>query len=135
MVFRKNIIYVLQLFSDNGSIQKMISKPSFKIGYKNLFVDNYIGWATIYMLPRLVAYNSYMLLFQKKILNNVLILNIFGVKPSPLYSIYKSFNIFNISTFNTTKCHFGDSWFASNDINYILLIFSYTFINPEISNS
>ena len=58
--------------------------------FENLCNDNDIDWATIYMLPRLATYNTYMRSFQYKLLNNVLFLNkklhIFGIKSSPLCS-------------------------------------------------
>ena len=66
------------------------SKPSSNFYFENLFNDNDIDWATIYMLPRLATYNTYMRSFQYKLLNNVLFLNkklhIFGIKSSPLCS-------------------------------------------------
>ena len=56
----------------------------------NLYNDYNIEWAAIYMLPRLVPYNTYMHYFQYKILNNVLVLNkklhTFKIKPSTLRS-------------------------------------------------
>ena len=48
------------------------------------------------MLPRLIMYNTYMQSFQHNILNNVIFLNkklhTFGIKPSPLYSFYNSYD-------------------------------------------
>ena len=71
-------------------ISKDQNKPSSHIYFKNLFNDYNIDWTAIYMLPRLVTYNTYMRSFQYKILNNVLFLNkklhTFGIRPSPLCS-------------------------------------------------
>ena len=71
-------------------ISKFQNKPSSNFYFENLFNDNDIDWATIYMLPRLATYNTYMRSFQYKLLNNVLFLNkklhIFGIKSSPLCS-------------------------------------------------
>ena len=69
-------------------ILKVQNKPSSNNYFENLFNDYNIDWIAIYMLPRLVTYNTYMRSFQYKILNNVLFLNkklyIFLIKPSPL---------------------------------------------------
>ena len=66
------------------------NKPSSNFYFEILFHGNDIDWATIYMLPRLPIYNTYMRSFQYKLLNNVLFLNeklhIFGIKSSPLCS-------------------------------------------------
>ena len=71
-------------------ISKVQNKPSSNFYFENLFNDNGIDRATIYMLPRLATYNTYMRSFQYKLLNNVLFLNkkllIFGIKSSPLCS-------------------------------------------------
>ena len=71
-------------------VSKIENKLFCNIYLENLFNDNDIDWAAIYMLPRLVAYNTYMRSFQYKILNNVLFLNkklhIFGIRTSPLCS-------------------------------------------------
>ena len=56
-------------------ISKVQNKPSSNIYFENLFTDYNIDWTAIYMLPRLVTYNTYMQSFQYKILNNVLFLN------------------------------------------------------------
>ena len=53
------------------SISKAQNKPS-NFHFENLFDGNYIDWPTIYMLPRLATYNTYMRSFQYKPLNNVL---------------------------------------------------------------
>ena len=69
---------------------KVQNKPSSNIYCENLFNYHDIGWKAIYMLPRLVTYNTYVRSFQYKILNNILDLNkklhIFGIKSSPLCS-------------------------------------------------
>ena len=71
-------------------ISKVQNKPSSNFYFENLFDNNDIDWVTIYMLPRLTTYNTYMRSFQYKHLNNVLFLNkkphIFGIKSSPLCS-------------------------------------------------
>ena len=71
-------------------ILKVQNKPSSNIYFENLFNDYNIDWIAIYMLPRLVTYNTYMRSFQYKILNNVLFhnkkLHTFGIKLSPLCS-------------------------------------------------
>ena len=62
---------------------KLQSKPSSNFYFENLFNDNDIDWATIFMLPRLAIY---MQSFQYRLLNNALFLNeklhIFGIKSS-----------------------------------------------------
>ena len=72
-------------------ISKVQSKPSSNIYFENLLNDYNIDWTAIYMLPRLVKYNTYMRSFQYKILINVLFINkklhIFGIKPSPMCSL------------------------------------------------
>ena len=72
-------------------ISKVQSKPSSTIYFENLLNDYNIDWTAIYMLPRLVKYNTYMRSFQYKILINVLFINkklhIFGIKPSPMCSL------------------------------------------------
>ena len=69
---------------------KFENKPSSNFYFENLFNDNDIDWATIYMLPRLATYNAYMRSFQYKILKNVFFLHkklhILGIKSSPLCS-------------------------------------------------
>ena len=71
-------------------ISKVQNKPSSNIYSGNLFNDYNIDWTAIYMLPRLVTYNTYMRSFQCKILNNILFFNkklhTFGIKSSPLCS-------------------------------------------------
>ena len=42
------------------SISKFQNKPSFNFCFENLFNDNEIDWAAIYMLPHLATYNTYM---------------------------------------------------------------------------
>ena len=56
-------------------ISKFQNKPSSNFYFANLFNDNDIDWVTIYMLPRLATYNTYMWSFQFKLLNNILFLN------------------------------------------------------------
>ena len=77
-------------------ISKVQNKPSSNFYFKNLFDDNDIYWATIYMLPRLAKHNTYMRSFQYKLLNNVLFLSkklqIFGIKSSPLCSFCNLFD-------------------------------------------
>ena len=55
-----------------SSAQKM---PSSKIYFENLHNDYNIDWTETYILPRLVNYNTYVLSFQYRFLNNVLFLN------------------------------------------------------------
>ena len=59
------------------------NKPSANFYFENFFNDNDIDWATIYMLPRLAIYNTYLPSFQYKLLKNVLFRNkklyIFGI--------------------------------------------------------
>ena len=73
-------------------ISKFQNKPSSNFSFENRFNENDIDWATIYMLPRLATYNTYMWSFQYKLLNIVLFLNkklhIFGIKSSPLCSFF-----------------------------------------------
>ena len=68
-------------------ISKIENKPSSNIYFENLFNDFNMDCTTIYMLPCLVTYNTYMQSFPYKILNNVLYLNkklhTFGSKPYP----------------------------------------------------
>ena len=72
-------------------ISKVQNKASSNIYFKNLFNDYNIVWAAIYMLSRLVTYNTFMQYFQRKISNNVLFLNkklnTYGRKQSPLCSL------------------------------------------------
>ena len=60
------------------------------IYFENMFNDYNIDWTAIYMLPRLVTYNTYMRSFRYKIMNNLLFLNkkfhAFEIKPSLLCS-------------------------------------------------
>ena len=69
-------------------ISKVQNKPSSNFYFENVFDDNDINWAKIYLLPCLVAYNTYMRYFQYKLLNRVLFLNkklhTFGTKSSSL---------------------------------------------------
>ena len=69
-------------------ISKVQNKPCSHFCFKNLFNDNDTDCPTIYMLPRLATYNTYMRSFQYKLLSNVLFLNkklhIFRIKSSPL---------------------------------------------------
>ena len=55
-----------------------------------MFHHDDIDWTAIYVLPRLVAHDTYIRSFQYKILNIILYLNkklhIFGIKSSPLFS-------------------------------------------------
>ena len=67
---KRTLIEIYSIF-----ISKVQNKPSSNIYFKNLFNDHNIHWMTIYMLPRLVTYNSCMQFFRNKILNNVLFLN------------------------------------------------------------
>ena len=53
-------------------ISKVQNKPSYNIYFENMFNDYNIDWTAIYILPRLVTYNTYVPSFQYKILNNVL---------------------------------------------------------------
>ena len=71
-------------------ISKVQNKPSSNFYFKNLFDDNDIYWATIYMLPRLATHKTYMRSFPYKLLNNVLFLSkklhTFRIRSSPLCS-------------------------------------------------
>ena len=77
-------------------ISRAQNTPSSNIYFKILYNDYNIDWAAIYMLPRLITYNTYMRSFQYKILNNVLFLNktlhTFGIKPPPLCSFCKLYD-------------------------------------------
>ena len=77
------------------SISKVQNKLS-NFYFKNLFDDDDIDWVTIYMLPCLATYNTYMPSFQYKLLNNILVLNkklhIFGMTSSPLCSFCNLYN-------------------------------------------
>ena len=82
-----------------------------------MFDDNDIDWATIYMLPHLATYNTYMESFQYKLLNNVLFLNkklhIFGIKsfhyvPSVTFETKQLYTYFmNVLILNA----YGQSYF------------------------
>ena len=56
-------------------ISRAQNKPSSNIYFENLYNDYDIDWTAIYMLPRLITYNTYMRSFQYKILKNALFLN------------------------------------------------------------
>ena len=56
-------------------ISRAQNKPSSNIYFENLYNDYNIDWTAIYMLPRLITYNTYMRSFQWKILNNVLFIS------------------------------------------------------------
>ena len=97
------------------SISKVQNKPSSNINFKNLFNDYNSDWAAIYMLPRLVTYNTYMRSFQYKILKNVLFLNkklhTFGINPSPLFSfcnLYKGILLHIFYKDDAVKCLWAD---------------------------
>ena len=45
-------------------ISKVQNKPSSNFYFENPFDGNYVDWATIYMLPCLATYNTYMQSFQ-----------------------------------------------------------------------
>ena len=81
---------VLSLSLYSKLILKVQNKHSYNIYFENLFNDNDIDWAAIYMQPHLVTHDIFMRSFQYKILNNVLFFNkklhIFGIKSSPLSS-------------------------------------------------
>ena len=49
-------------------ISRAQNKPSSNIYFENLYNDYDIDWTAIYMLPRLITYNTYMRSFQYKIL-------------------------------------------------------------------
>ena len=87
MNINRNIFYI----DFKGSKQ-----TSSSIYFENLFNENDIDWAVIYMLPRLITYNNYMRAFQYKILDNTLFLNkklhIFEIKSSPLFSFCNSYD-------------------------------------------
>ena len=95
-------------------ISKVQNKPSSNI-YENLFTDYNIDWTAIYMLPRLVTYNTYMQSFQYKILNNVLFLNKklhnFGIKSSSLCSFCNLYDETPLHIFyecDAVKCLWAD---------------------------
>ena len=56
-------------------ISRAQHKPLSNIYFENLYNDYNIDWTAIYMLPRLITYNTYMRSFQWKILNNVLFIS------------------------------------------------------------
>ena len=56
-------------------ISRAQNKPPSNIYFENLYNDYNIDWTAIYMLPRLITYNTYMRSFQWKILNNVLFIS------------------------------------------------------------
>ena len=104
-------------------IPKVQNKPSSNIYFENLFNDYNIDWEAIYMLPRLVTYNTYMRSFQYKILKNVLFLNktlhIFEIKPSPLCSFCYLYNETPFHIFyecDAVKCLWADlvQYFQNN---------------------
>ena len=72
-------------------ISKVQNKPSSNFYFENVFDDNDIDWAKIYMLPCLATYNTYMRSFKYKLLNRVLFLNkklhTFGTKSPALCSL------------------------------------------------
>ena len=84
-------------------ILKVQNKPSSNIYFGNLFNDCNVVWIGIYMLLRLVTYNTYMRSFQYKISNNALFPNkklyTFGIKPPPLCSfvIYTKEHLYTYS--------------------------------------
>ena len=82
-------------------ISRAQNKPSSNIYFQNLYNDYNIDWTAIYMLSRLITYNTSMTSFQYKISNNVLFVNkkfpTFGIKPSPLYSFS--------NLYDKTPCH------------------------------
>ena len=53
-------------------ISRAQHKPLSNIYFENQYNDYNIDWTAIYMLPRLITYNTYMRSFHYKILNNVL---------------------------------------------------------------
>ena len=69
------ILTLNKLSSTEILISKFQNKSSSNFYFENLFNDNDIDWVTIYMLPRLATYNTYMWSFQFKLLNNILFLN------------------------------------------------------------
>ena len=89
-------------------ISKVHNRPFYNIYFENLFNDYDIDRTAIYMLPRLVRYNTYMQSFQYKISNNVLFLNkkfpTFGIKPSlyVLSAVYTTKHLFTYSI-NVTR--------------------------------
>ena len=96
-------------------ISKVKNKSSFNILFKNLFNYYNIDWTGIYMLPRLVTYNTYMQCFQYKILNNVLFLNknlpTFQMKPSPMCSLCSLYDETPLHIFyecDAVKCLWAD---------------------------
>ena len=56
-------------------ISRAQHKPLSNIYLENLYNDYNIDWTAIYLLPRLITYNTYMRSFQWKILNNVLFIS------------------------------------------------------------
>ena len=70
-------------------MSKVQDKTFFNIYLENISNDENIDWISIYILPRLITYNTYKKSFQYKILNNILFLNknlhTFDTKTSPLF--------------------------------------------------
>ena len=96
-------------------ISKVQNKPSSNFYFENLFNDNYIDWAAIYMLAHLATYNTYMRSFKYKLLINVLFLNkklhIFGIKSSSLHSFCNLCDKTPLHTFyecDSMKCLWSD---------------------------
>ena len=91
-------------------ISKIQNKPS-HIYFENLFDDNDIDLLIIYMLPRLATYNTYMQSFQYKLLNNILFLNIFGIKSSLVCSFCNLYDKTPLNTFyecDRIRCLWSD---------------------------
>ena len=51
------------------------NKPTSQTYFEKMFPNKAIKWDEIYLLPRIVTYNTYLRCFQYQILNNILYLN------------------------------------------------------------
>ena len=81
-------------------ISKVQNKTSSNIYFKNLFNGCNTDCTSIYVLPRLVTYNTYMQSSRYRILNNVLFRNKFfhpfGANPSPLNACSMNVTLLNV---------------------------------------
>ena len=102
-------------------ILKVQNKPS-SIYFKNLFNDNDIDWAAIYMLPCQVTYKTYM---QPTCDQNLTQCPIFCWKKNVLLFFFRILDSISKNPFFENNKAF---------VNHILLIFKLLFINPEKQN-
>ena len=81
-------------------ISKVQNKTSSNIYFKNLFNGCNTDCTSIYVLPRLVTYNTYMQSSRYRILNNVLFRNKFfhpfGTNASPLNTYSMNVTLLNV---------------------------------------